>query len=122
MHGVLDVAIAVVDVDQDRHIAGRDDVVHRCRDVGETLQPDVGHAIARAGDRKAADEHGVEAGPLDQQRAQRIIGARDDEQPPLRDGPLERLAKARTRSHGILPDMFVLSPPNIDKKIGGRRI
>ena len=34
VHGVLDVAIAVVDVDQDRHVAGRDDVANRRCDVG----------------------------------------------------------------------------------------
>src|SRR5262252_1259666 len=102
VHGVLDVAVTVVDIDQNRHIAGRDDVAHGCRDVGEALEADVGHAIARTGDREAADEHGVESGPLDQQRAQRIVGAGNDEQSPLRDGSVERLPKTSSTAHGGL--------------------
>jgi hypothetical protein len=102
VHGVLDVAVTIVDIDQNRHIAGRDDVAHRRRDVGEALEADVGHAIARTGDRETADEHGVESGPLDQQRAQRIVGAGNDEQSPLRDGSLERLAETSSTAHGDL--------------------
>jgi hypothetical protein len=105
VHGVLDVAIAVVDVDQDRHVAGRDDVPHRRGDVGEALETDVGNAVAGAGDREAADEHGVEPCPLDQQRAQRVIGARDHEQSPLCNGPVEGLTKAGARMHGMLLKM-----------------
>src|SRR5215510_10315546 len=102
VHGVLDVTVTVVDIDQNRHIAGRDDVAHRRRDVGEALEADVGHAIARTGDREAADEHGVESGLLDQQRAQRIVGAGNDEQSPFRDGSVERLAKTSSTAHGGL--------------------
>src|SRR5246127_3264428 len=102
VHGVLDVAVAVVDIDQNRHIAGRDDVAHRCRDVGEALEADVGHAISRTGDWEAADEHGVESGPLDQQRAQRIVGAGNDEQSPRPDGSVERLTKTSSTAHGGL--------------------
>src|SRR5215470_3813256 len=102
VHGVLDVAVTVVDIDQNRHIAGRDDVAHSCRDVGEALEADVGDAVARTGDWEAADEHGVESGPLDQQRAQRIVGAGNDEQSPLRDGSVERLAKTSSTAHGYL--------------------
>jgi IS5 family transposase len=54
---------------------------------------------ARAGDGKAADEHGVEARPLDQQCAQRVIGAGDDEQPLVRDRAVERLAEAWSSRH-----------------------
>src|SRR5262249_26869465 len=100
--GVLDVAVTVVNIDQTRHIAGRNDVAHRCRDVGEALEPDVGHAIAPTGDREAADKHGVESGLLDQQRAQRIVGAGNDEQSPLRDGSVECLAKTSSTAHGGL--------------------
>src|SRR5262249_4699850 len=102
VHGVLDVAVTVVDIDQNRHIAGRDDVAHGCRAVGEALEAAVGHAMARTGDREAADEHGVESGPLDQQRAQRIVGAGNDEQSPLRDGSVERLPKTSSTAHGGL--------------------
>src|SRR5262245_35427005 len=102
VHGVLDVAVTVVNIDQHRHIAGRDDVAHGCRDVGEALEADVGHAIARTGDGEAADEHGVESRLLDQQRAQRIVGAGNDEQSPLRDGSVERLAKTSSTAHGGL--------------------
>src|SRR5262245_29757916 len=102
VHGVLDVAVTVVDIDQNGHIAGRDDVAHRRRDVGEALEADIGHAIARAGDREAADEHGVESGSLDQQRAQRIVGAGNDEQSPLRNGSVERLAKTSSTAYGGL--------------------
>jgi len=98
----LDVAVTVVDIDQNRHIAGRKDVAHRCRDVAEALEADVGHAIARTGDRETADEHGVESGPLDQQRAQCIVGAGNDEQSPLGDGSVQRLAKTSSTAHGYL--------------------
>src|SRR5262249_13560558 len=66
------------------------------------LEADVGHAIARTGDREAADEHGVESRLLDQQRAQRIVGAGNDEQSSLRDGSVERLAKTSSTAHGGL--------------------
>src|SRR5262249_52341596 len=102
VHGVLDVAVTIVDIDQNRHVASRDDVADRCRDVGEALEADVGTAIARTGDREAADEHGVESSLLDQQRAQRIVGAGNDEQSPLRDGSVERLAKTSSTAHGGL--------------------
>src|SRR5215471_13230201 len=102
VHGVFDVAVTVVNIDQNRHIAGREDVAHRCRDVAEALEADVGHAIARTGDRETADEHGVESGPLDQQRAQCIVGAGNDEQSPLSDGSVQRLAKTSSTAHGGL--------------------
>src|SRR5262249_3750531 len=66
------------------------------------LRPMSMHAIARTGDREAADEHGVESGPLDQQRAQRIVGAGNDQQSSLRDGSVERLAKTSSTAHGGL--------------------
>ena len=93
VHGVLDVAVAVVDVDQHRNVRAammsrpppRYRRSPRARYRGRRSAP---------GDGKAADEHAVEPGPLDQQRAQRIIAAGNDQQPLLRDGALERLAKA----------------------------
>jgi len=65
VHRVFHVAIAVVDVDQHRHVGDCDHVAYRSRDVGEALEPNVGHPVARAGNWKAAYEHGIEAGALD---------------------------------------------------------
>src|SRR5262249_16477447 len=58
--------------------------------------------MAPTGAGETADEHGVESGPLDQQRAQCIVGAGNDEQSPLRDGSVERLAKTSSTAHGYL--------------------
>ncbi len=79
MHDILDVAIAVVAVDHHRQIAGRHDVGHGGRDFAERDQPDVGQSPARADGGKSAGEIGLEAGALDQARAERVERARQDQ-------------------------------------------
>jgi hypothetical protein len=102
VHRVLDVAIAVVDIDQHRHVAGGDDVAYRRCDVGKSFESDVGHAVARTGNGEAAHEHGVEPRALDEQGAERVIGAGNHQQSVFRHRLVERLAKAWARAHGNL--------------------
>ena len=93
VHHVLDVAVAVVAVDEHRQVAGRHDVAHGRRDFAKTLQPDVGYAITRADRREAADEIGLEADPLDQPGAERVMRARNNQNPFVVDGLVDDLAK-----------------------------
>ena len=83
VHHVLDVAVAVVAIHEHRQVAGGHDVAHGRCDFAKALQPDVGHAIARADGRETADEIGFEADFLDEPRAERVMGTGNDEEPLL---------------------------------------
>ena len=95
VHHVLDVAVAVVAVDEHRQVAGRHDVAHAGRDLAEALQPDVGHAVARADRREAADEIGLEAELLDDARGERVMRARHHQEPLVLHGLVDDLAETR---------------------------
>src|SRR5262249_51497296 len=101
VHDVLHVAVTVVAVDEHRQVAGRHDVAHRSRDFADPLETDIGHAVAGAGYRKAADEVGLEADRLNEPRAERVMGAGDDQEPLVLDGPVDDLTK--TRAHDAAP-------------------
>src|SRR5262249_49778048 len=109
VHRVFDVAVAVVDIDQHRHVAGGDDVAYRRCDVGKSFESDVGYAVARTGNGEAAHEHGVKARALDEQRAECVIGTGNDEQSLFRHRLVERLAKAWARGHGNLLGRLLVS-------------
>jgi hypothetical protein len=95
VHHVLHVAVAVVAVDEHRQVARPHDVAHRRRDLAKTLEAEVGHSVARADRRETADEIGLEPDPLDQAGAQGIVRAGHDQDPLVRDGAIDDLAKAR---------------------------
>jgi hypothetical protein len=94
MHHVLDVAISVVAVDEGRQVAGRHDVAHGRRDFAEALQADVGYAITRADDREAANEICLETDALDEPGAERVMGARNNQEPLVIHSLVDDFAKA----------------------------
>lgn len=100
VHDVLDVAVAIVAVDKDRQVARRHDVAHRGGDLSEALEAQVGDPIAGAHRRKAADEIGLEADPLDEPRAQRVVRPRHYQQALLLHRHIYDLAKARRHESG----------------------
>ena len=79
VHDVLHVAVAVVAVHHDRQIARRHDVGDGGGDFAERNEADVGQPPARADGGKSAGEIGLEAGALDQARAERVERARQDQ-------------------------------------------
>ena len=96
MGDVLDVAIAVVAVDQDRQPGRRHDVADAGAHLAEAHQPDVGQGMARADQRKAADRIGRKAGALDQPRRERVMRAGQQQ----RLLALQQLLPCRLRRHG----------------------
>ena len=91
------------------------------RDLAEALEPDVGHAVARADRRKAADEIGLEADLLDEPRAERVVRAGHHQEPLVLHGLVDDLAKACLALSGSWivdmvrgpsPPQFNLSTPN----------
>ena len=79
VHRVLDVAIAVVSIDQHRQIARADHVAESGGEFAELAEPDVGQSVARPRGLEAADEEALEAGLLDEQGGQRVVRAGQDE-------------------------------------------
>ena len=68
VHDVLDVAIAVVAIDEDRQVARHHDVAHGGGNLAKAFEAHVRHAVTRADRRKPADEIRFEANLLDQPR------------------------------------------------------
>src|SRR5262249_45350311 len=93
VHHVLDVAVAVVAVDEHRRATGRHDVARAGGALAEALEPDVGHAIARADRREAADEIGLKADLLDDARAERVMRPRHHQKALFLYGLVDDLAK-----------------------------
>ena len=93
VHHVLDVAVAVVAVDEHRQVAGRHDVAHAGRDFAKTLEPDVGDSIARADRRETADEIRLEADFLYKTRAERVMRAGNNEKSLVPDRRVDDLSK-----------------------------
>src|SRR5580692_3302910 len=94
MHDVLDVAIAVVAVDENRQVARAHDIAHGGGDFAKALQAHIGHAVTGAYGRKAADEIGLEADLLDQPGAERVMGAGHHQESLVLDGFVDDLAEA----------------------------
>jgi hypothetical protein len=93
VHHVLDIPISVIAVHEHRQVASRHDVAHGGGDLAKALQANVRHPVSRADRREAADEIGLEPDLLDQSRAQRVVGARDNQKPPFFHGPVDDLPK-----------------------------
>ena len=72
---VLLVPVAVVDVDHDRDVDGVDDVARELRGLRERREPDVRVAQEARGDPVAAQEDGLEARVLADERAQHVVAA-----------------------------------------------
>src|SRR4029079_6797904 len=95
VHHVLDVAVAVVAVDEHRQVAGRHDVAHAGRNLAEAFYAYGRHAVARADRGEAADEIGLEAELLDDARGERVMRTRDNQEPLVLHGLVDDLAKTR---------------------------
>ena len=71
--GILDVAVAVVDVDENRQIRHLDDVGHGGGDVGHGAEPEIGDAVACPHGRKPTDKQAGKPRLLGEARAQSVV-------------------------------------------------
>ena len=75
MRDVLDVAIAVVAVDQHGKIVAAHDIAHAGAHLAEADEADIGQRVAGADQRVTTDGIGEKAGAFDQPCRERVMGA-----------------------------------------------
>ena len=78
-HDLRDVAVARVGVGDDRDRDGRRDAPQVVGVLGQGRDAEVGQAVRGGGGRVAAPVEGLEPGPLQQARRERVERAGDDE-------------------------------------------
>jgi hypothetical protein len=100
-HRALDIeriAVAGVGVDNEMRIDAVADQRHRLRDFGQTDEADVRAPEPRIGDRRARDIKRLETGLFGDQRRERIIDARRDENRRARQASAEGSFRHRSQS------------------------